>query len=276
MYRRHLNPAAALLAGTLLGGILSGCASTPPYQGFTTEQLYEVGVQKFAEEDWDEAVKVFDRFVLTDPTSERIVEAHMYLARAYFNRGDFLTSVTEFTTVLNRHPGHALVPEASLGVCQAYVAMSPIVPRDQLYTIQAWNACGSTGSDFAGTPVAAQARELQDQMTEKLAQKVLYNGDFYFKRKIYNSAILYFDDVLEQFPRTEAASQALLRLYESYTALEWDREAQEAKERLLRDYPDSEAARSIRGEGVGGGEPTVSASRTDPVGHGGGWVGEGL
>ncbi len=173
----------------------------------------------------------------------------MYLARAYFNKKDYLTSVAEFSRILDRHPGHPLAAEASLGVCQAFAALSPHIQRDQGYTVQALNSCENTLADFPASPVAGTARDLRERMREKLAEKVFIAGDFYFKRKIYNSAILYFDKVLEDYPRTGMAAQALLRLYQSYVLLEWDTEAQEARDRLLRDYPDSEAARSIRGDG---------------------------
>jgi outer membrane protein assembly factor BamD (BamD/ComL family) len=66
---------------------------------------------------------------------------------------------------------------------------------------------------------------------------------------MYNSGIIYFNGVLTQYPRTEAAAKALLRLYESYTAIGWEAEAEEARERLLRDFPDSEAAKQVKANG---------------------------
>jgi outer membrane protein assembly factor BamD len=255
MRTKTLNAATIVVVGALLGGTLLGCASTPPYQGFTTDQLFEVGAAKFAEGDWDKAAEIFERMIFADPAAERLVEARMYLARSYFNKKDYLTAVAEFSRVVDRHPGHPMAAEASLGVCQAFVALSPHVQRDQGYTTQALNSCENTLADFSTSPVAGTAAELRDRMLEKLAEKIFVAGDFYFRRKIYNSAILYFDNVLEEYPRTSVAAQALLRLYQSYVMLEWDREAQEAKDRLLRDYPDSPAARSVRSESGGLREP---------------------
>ncbi len=276
MYTRHQTPVAALLAAALLAGLLTGCASTPPYQGLSSQELFDTGAREFEEEDWDEAVKVFERLIFADPTFDRLVEARMYVARAYFNRDEYLTAVAEFSRILDRHPGHPLAREASLGVCQAYAALSPHVQRDQTYTIQAYNACENTLADFPGTPVAAEARVLRDQMWEKMAEKEFIAGDFYFRRKMYNSAILYFDTVVERYPRTEAAARALLHLHRSYVGLGWNREAEEAKARLLREYPDSAAAREIGGEGVapsargGGGEKSPGGGGGSPSGAGGG------
>jgi outer membrane protein assembly factor BamD (BamD/ComL family) len=88
-------------------------------------------------------------------------------------------------------------------------------------------------------------------MREKLAEKELNRGNFYFQRKMYDSGIIYFNGVLTQYPGTETGAKALLRLYQSYTEIGWEAEAEDAKERLLREFPDSESAREVRANGGG-------------------------
>jgi outer membrane protein assembly factor BamD len=256
------SQAAAIL---LLGGFLGGCASTPPYQGLDADQLFELGAQEFEAGKWDEAVRAFERFLYEDPTNARIVEARLYLARAYFNREDYLTSASEFSRIIDRHPGDVRAPEASLGICKSYVALSPDIQRDQSYTLQAFNACDNVVQDFGGSEVSMEAEQLRDQMSEKLARKELSRGDFYFRRKLYDSGIIYYNGLLTQYPRTQAAAQALLRLYQSYTEIGWEREAEEARQRLLRDFPDSEEAREVRADGgEGGGPPMGTAQGRSP------------
>jgi len=216
------------------------------------DQLFEMGAAKYLEEDWNESVDIFERVITLDPTFDRLVEARMYLAQAYYNRGDYITAVSEFNRIMDRHPGHTLAPEASLGMCKSYVAQAPHVQRDQTYTAQAWTACQNTVSDFRGHPVAEEATVLREQMFERLAEKAYAIGDFYLRRKVYQPAILYFNDLLDQFPNSEWVDDALLGLYKAYVASAWDREAEEIRTRILRDFPDSEAAREI---GSGGGPP---------------------
>lgn len=249
MYRQ-LSAAAPLLA---LGVLLQGCSSAPPFQGMSGDELFELGASEFEAGDWDEAVRVFERFLFADPTNERIVEGRVYLARAYFNREDYITAASEFTRVLDRHPGHPLAPDAALGVCKSYVALSPHIQRDQSYTLQAYTACDNVVQDFGSYEVANEAEALRDQMHEKLARKTLVAGEFYFRRNLFDSGIIYFNQVLTNFPETDAAAEALLRLYQSYTEIGWEREAGEARDRLLREYPDSAEADEVRANGDGGG-----------------------
>ena len=248
MFTGYIKVVAGLVSLALLGG----CASSSEYQGLQPDELFAIGAQEFDAGDWDKAVEVFERLLFADPTYPQLVEARMYLARAYYNKGEFITSVSEFTRILDRNPGHALAPQASLGICQSFVAQSPHVQRDQIFTVQAWNSCQNTLLDFRGTEVAAEAEALRDEMEARLQEKIFVAGDFYYRRKLYHSGIIYFNDLLEQYPRGEWASQALLRLHQSYSSLEWDVEAEEVRERLLRDFPDSEAVKEI---GAGGGSP---------------------
>jgi outer membrane protein assembly factor BamD len=245
MHIAHTKAVVALLLGILLGG----CASAPPYQGMSADQLFELGSQRFQEEDWGKAAEIFERLVFAEPGYPRIVEARMYMARAYYNRSDYITAVAEFTRVLDRHPGHPLAPEASLGICKSYVAQSPHVQRDQSATLYAWNSCVNTVSDFRNHPVAEEAGAVRDEMEGKLAEKLFIAGDFYFRRKFFHSGIIFFSDLLMQYPRNEWAAKALLRLHQSYEAMDWDTEAEEVKARLLREFPDSEAAREVRSDG---------------------------
>jgi outer membrane protein assembly factor BamD len=257
---------AALL---VIGAMLLGCASAPPFQGLNADQLFEMGAAKFQEEDWDEAVDVFERVISVDPTFGRLVEARMYLARAYYNRGDYITAVSEFNRILDRHPGHVLAPEASLGICHSLVAQSPHVQRDQTYTAQAWTACQNTVADFGGHEVGAEATELRDQMLEKLAEKTYVTAEFYLRRKVYQPAILYYNELVDQFPNSQWIDDALLGLYRAYTATDWQQEAEEARSRILRDFPDSEAAKIVgsterSSEGGVGGSGFSNGEREDP------------
>jgi outer membrane protein assembly factor BamD len=249
MYTRLL-----LAASLFLGISLLGCATVTPYDGMSPDDLFQMGAEAYESEDWDDAIRVFERFIFDDPTHVQMVPARMYLARAYYNREDYLTAVSEFTRVLDRHPGDAMAPEASLGVCQSYVQLSPHIQRDQGYTDQAVSACQNVIQDFGSFEVSVQAETLRNQMQEKLAEKILSSGDFYFRRKMFDSAIIYFNQVLTTYPQTQTSAQALLYLYRSYTAINWDTEADDARTRLLRDFPDSEAAVEITTYGDGTGD----------------------
>ena len=97
-----------------------------------------------------------------------------------------------------------------------------------------------------GTPEADEAGRIGKEMREKMAEDEFTHGQFYFRRGAYDSARIYFDDLLARYPDTSWAPKALLRLIQLLEKIGYDEEAAQARERLLKDYPDSDAAKEVR------------------------------
>ena len=102
-----------------------------------------------------------------------------------------------------------------------------------------------------GREQAAQASIVSNQLRQTLAEKEYINADFYFRRHMYDPAIKYYEFVITLYPESAYAPQALLGIYLSNTAIGYDDLAEEARDRLLLEYPDSEAAATIRTDGTG-------------------------
>ncbi len=221
------------------------CVSGPRFGGMDEAQLHDRATQAFEEEDWDEAQAAADRLLFAFTSYEREVEIRFLLAETFMHKEEYLSASSEFQRLLDRFPGNPRADEASLGICRSYAELSPHPQRDQEFTLQAMSACQNVVADFPGTPVEVEAEEIWQRMNGKLGQAVFEEGEFYFRRNLWDSAILYFEDILDAFPGTPAAPNALLYLYRCYVEIGWDDRAEEAKERLLERYPDSEAATEI-------------------------------
>ncbi len=225
------------------------CQSIPEYQRLQADPLYEWSNARFAEGDWDEAIKGYERMVFTYPAYPQIVQVRLNLAQSYFNRDEFITAASEFTRIQDRHPGHPLVPQAALGACESYTELSPIPERDQSFTNSALNTCTSILIDYPGTAEATRARELRDSLINTLAEKEYLRGHFYFRRGFYDSANVYFQQVLNLYSQSQWAPTALLRMHEGYTRIGYEEEAEEMRNRILNEYPDSPEAELLRAGG---------------------------
>lgn len=225
--------------------VLGACRSAPPYQGMDAQEIYAHALQAYEREDWRESVRALERLLLTYPAFPQRIEARLYLAESYYQREEFITAESEFRRLLNTAPGHELAAAASLGICRSYAGLSPKPQRDQSDTEAAVRACETTASDYAGTSEAGQAREIRLQMLEKLAEKDYMRGEFYFRRNLIDSALIYYTAVYEDYPDTSWAPEALRRVIEANTRIGYDVEAERARERLLSNYPDSPAAQAL-------------------------------
>lgn len=231
--------------------LLVGCGASNPYQGMDAEQLFLLGRQKYEERDWNDAIRALERLMVSFGTYERTPEARMLLAQSYFAKKDYLTARSEYQRFLDRFPGHDSAAAAALGICSCLVELSPDPQRDQGYTNEAMGLCRNVVVDYAGTAQAEEAARKSNEMRMKLAEKEFLNADFYFRRKLYDSAIIYYEFVVRLYPETDWAPMALLQIFQSNKAIGYEDLAEDARKRLLELYPDSPAAAQARADGAG-------------------------
>ena len=157
----------------------------------------------------------------------------------------------EYVRFLDRYGGHEDAVVAALGVCRSLAALSPDMPRDQVFTRDAITVCRNVLLDYQGTSQAIAAAGLANSMRLKLAEKEYLTADFYFRRKLYFSAIKYYEFVVELFAETDFAPKSLAGIYYSNVAIGYEDEAEAAKLRLLERYPESPEAASMRSNASG-------------------------
>lgn len=245
----------AVLAVTAL--VATACASGSRWEGLTSAQLFEMGRTEFEAGDYGDAVETLERLLLASPGFEQSAEAQLMLGRAYFHDRQFILSQSEFTRFLDRYPAHPQAPAAALGVCRSNEALSPISQRDQTFTEQAVQVCRNVASDWVGTPQADSAAAIAVDMRAKLAKKQYDTGAYYLDYLgVPDAAILYWEDLVENYPETEWAPAALAGIIDAYTRIGYDDEVDATRQRLLQAYPDSPEARAIGADGgdaAGGG-----------------------
>ncbi len=233
---------------SLLAAALVGCGGGDPYQGMDAEALFRVAETEFANEDWGDAIEVLERLRINYPDWSRIAEARMMLADAHFRDGEYLTARSEYQRFRDRFIQHRLAPVAALGECRSLAALAPHPQRDQTHTREAVTVCGNVATDYAGTPQAEEGSRIRNELRFTLAEKEYLNARHYFRRRQYDPAIKYFEFVVNLYPETEFAPDALLGLYRANLRIGYEDLAEEARVRLLRDYPESPAAAEMRAE----------------------------
>jgi outer membrane protein assembly factor BamD len=219
------------------------------YLGMTPEELFQMATIEFEEGDHDNAIEVLDRLLLTYGDWPRIPEARLLLAEVHFDKGEYLTARTQYQRFLDRFAGHPSSPDAALGVCRSLAELSPVSERDQGYTQEAIASCRNVVIDYAGLAQASQAAGISNALRATLAEKEFETGDFYFRRNLFDSAIIYYERVANLYSETEWAPRALLGVYRANQRIGYEDLAADARERLLTRYPDSDAASEVRGDG---------------------------
>jgi outer membrane protein assembly factor BamD len=233
------------LAILALALALLGCPKELP-QDTPADELYRIGVENFERRRWERSREALQRFLFQDPGHQKADSAQFLIAETYFSQKQYLTAAAEFLRLAQNRPAGPLADDSRYRSCESYYKLSPRPELDQEYTEQAIEQCRSVVLLYPGSPYAPHASERTKELTDKLARKYYLNAVYYFKRRAYDSAIVYLEHLLRTYRGAAVEPEALLKLYETYSKLGYSQEAEEARERLVREYPDSPEAREVQ------------------------------
>lgn len=227
-------------------GLAAGCAGgAVPLHTLDSDALYERGMTHLAERKWDEARRTFEYLLSAYPGHPMTEEIRYRIGEAYFGAKDYVLAASEMVRLATDYPTGQFADDARYLSCRAYAALSPKPQLDQEYTRAAIEHCEALITYFPTSEFAAEARQIVDALYEKLAEKIYRNGDYYYRRHAYDSAIIYFEELLRLYPRSSFAPRSLLRLAQTYAALGYQEELEAVLAQLSREFPDSpEAARA--------------------------------
>jgi outer membrane protein assembly factor BamD len=236
----RITLALLLLLVTGCGARQENLALLPP------DDMFARATSEYEARRYDRAINLLEFFVSQYLGDERAPEARMMLAESHMARREYVTAAMHYQRMVNDFPFHPRALEARFQTCEAYQRLSPRPALDQQYTISAIIHCESVAENFPATPEAEQAREYIGELRLKLARKSYDTAMQYFRRRAYDAAVVYFQEVVERFPDTEIAPTALEQLIETYERIGYVEDAEDARQQLLREYPQSPEAQALR------------------------------
>ncbi len=245
MIRDRARARAIWCGLAVLIGALPSCSAKLPPDGTPPQERFQWAADKYDNGKYGDAAKGFLDFVGREPLSPLADSALFLMADSYLKNGDPLRAATEFTRFAQTRPNSPLADDAQLGACTAYWELSPSLPRDQDYTMQAIQECTRMLQFFPDSPRRAEALSLVQEAQAKMAAKQFRVGKFYFDQGFYESANIYFESAVEDYPNAPVIPDILYTLYLSYRRLGFDAEADVTRQRVLTDYPNTEAAQRL-------------------------------
>jgi len=133
-----------------------------------------------------------------------------------------------------------------IGDCYDKLALS--MDRDQAYTLKAIERYTYLKNRYPTSDYAATAEANLKKLNQKLADRELYVGEFYYRTYQYNAAIIRLDYLLKKYPDVNGLDKALYYIALSYKALGEPVKSNDYLERLQREYPKSTLEKSIKRE----------------------------
>jgi outer membrane protein assembly factor BamD len=227
--------------------LLWGCAGTKPQPDWTADQYYSYAKKKFDDGNYYEAVNEFTVVVLRFAGSGVADSAQFFLAESHYNMKEYLIAAVEFEKLINDMGRSSLVPMAQYKLAECYYELSPRAPLDQQYTRKAIREYQYFIEENPTHELKSDAEKKIMELRNKLAKKEYGNAETYRKIREFRSAIIYYDQVLEQYYDTEWADKALYGKIRSLIELEAYGQAQMELNKFTQQFPTSDLMDDVQG-----------------------------
>jgi outer membrane protein assembly factor BamD len=235
----------------VLAVVLAGChfgKKGDPFDTMSVEELYRQGVQRLDDGNYDAATKAFTRLTTRFPFGPYTEQSQINLAYAQYKNDKQDDAYSTINRFIKTYPTHKHIDYAfylrglinfnrSSGFLERYVGQD-MTKRDPAMQRQSFDDFNALVTRYPESPYMPDARQRMIYLRQALAQSDLNIALFYLKRNAYVAASNRAKVVIERYPQTPQAGDALAVMVMSYKKLGQDKLADDAERVLQLNYPD--------------------------------------
>ena len=201
--------------------------------------LYVEGVNLMKQKKYDKAIANFSAIRENYPFDPISFVAMVKLGDVYFEKKEYILASGVYEDFLSAHPQDENVPYVliKLGECYENLSMTP--DRDQAYTLKALERFTYLKNRFPASSYAKVVDIKIKKLIQKLADREVYVGEFYYKTFKYNAAIIRLEYFLKKYPDVNGVDKALYYISMSYRALGEMQKSEYFANILKTQYPKS-------------------------------------
>jgi outer membrane protein assembly factor BamD len=245
-----------------VASLCAAAACRPEFQlkKFTSnEALYTASLHEFQRKHWENAVSGFEKLTTDLPARDSLLpRSYWYLASAHERMDEHLLAAQSFNRIVETFPDDSLADDAELEAARAYRRLWRKPDLDPTYGESALATYNTLIGLYPDSPLVPTAQKEIGELENWFAIKDYTTGDYYYRRKAFDSAILYFKDVLTKYAGAPKAYDAALRLVQAYKQIKYRDDASELCTQLRQRYP-----RERRVRETCGGIPDLASAKPD-------------
>lgn len=218
----------------------AACTSKPwnPKKFTSNEELYKESLRRFQRGKIDDAIAGFEQLTLELPARDTLLSRSQYwLGQAHEKKGEHILAAQSYSHLMESFPDDTLADDALLLAGKSYRKLWRKSSLDATYGESALNTFNTLLALYPNSPLRGDAEKNIRQLEAEFAKKDYDTGVHYLRRKAFDSAILYFKDVVKKYPRTDFSRQAQLRLVQAYDAISYRADRDDTCAALRESYP---------------------------------------
>lgn len=189
------------------------------------ERQYRIGNQYFSGEKEkvfgiaiipaiDKALEIFEKVVNNSPYGKYADLAQFKIGECYKKNGQFKEAAEAFGKLVNTYPKSLLYEQAKYEVAYCTYKMSLKPNYDQEPTEEAIKEFEDFVKSKDKGETIKDAEEALLRLQGKKAESLYNTANFYERSKRYESAIIYYKEIVDAYPKTSWAKKAFSKIME--------------------------------------------------------------
>ncbi|UCB56802.1 MAG: outer membrane protein assembly factor BamD [Candidatus Omnitrophota bacterium] len=159
-----------------------------------------------------QAIEIFSAVVENAPYGKYAPYAQYKLGECYMEIEDYINAALAFKKIIESYPKSPLVDDAKyqIAMCAANSTSGPEYNEED--TDKAIKEFKDFVRRYPDSQMEKEAHQLIDKLEDQKAQNQFNIARFYEKQKNLDSAIIYYEEILDKYPQSEWAVKALERV----------------------------------------------------------------
>ncbi len=187
----------------------------------------------------EEAIELFQEILDNYPNTKFALLSEIGLADAYFYKGEYDEAQSRYSEFYTLHPGNDLTPYAIYMSGRCFEELSSSYDRDLTPVESAIAEFTRLKVNYPESQFTEDAKARLQKLYEKVAKREFYIGRFYFRRKLYHSAIERLKSLLENYPDFSGREAVLYYTYKAFLKIEDLTGATKYYKQLVNEFPET-------------------------------------
>ncbi len=220
-------------------GTLISCASTERNSD-TPEGAFAIAEEFDKSERYEEAIRRYTEVKNKFPYSNFATKAELAIADVYYKQESYAEAQVSYQMFKELHPTVPNSDYVQFRIGMSYFQQLPsTIDRDLTLANDAILNLSEFIKKYPNSEFMNEAKEKRTAAIRMLAEKEEYIGDFYFKRKIFDSALGRYENLYNNYRGLGFDAKALSRAAISAQRLGDTAKAKKYEEILAKEFPGS-------------------------------------
>jgi outer membrane assembly lipoprotein YfiO len=160
----------------------------------------------------NKAIEIFNKVTENAPYGKYADMAQYKLGQCYVDLGDYINAALAFKKIIENYPKSPLIDDAKyqIAICAAKSTTGPEYNEED--TDRAIAEFKDFVKRYPDSHMEKEARHFINKLESQKAQNNFNIAQFYERQGNLESAIIYYEEILNEYPRSEWAVKALERI----------------------------------------------------------------